>query len=121
MPDRSSNTGWVVIGGSVLAMAGLGAWQAGLNPIWAYLAGINACTLSMYALDKLQARRDRWRIPESILHLAAALGGSPGALLGQMVFRHKTQKKSFRRVCWLIVALQVAGLGLWWFASQGGD
>ena len=98
--------------GSALLAIGA-AW-----PLWlAYLASINAVELGLYGLDKLTARREAWRVPESVLHVFALLGGTPGALVGQMVFRHKTGKKSFRRVFWAIVALQVVVLAAAWYAS----
>jgi len=46
------------------------------------------------------------------LHTLAAVGGSPGALLGMSLFRHKTIKGKFRILFWCIVALQVS-LGAW--------
>ena len=36
------------------------------------------------------------------------LGGWPGALLGQRRFRHKTRKRSYQLVFWLIGALHLA-------------
>lgn len=60
-----------------------------------------------YGLDKYKAKRASWRIPEKSLQMLALLGGWPGALLGQNLFRHKTQKKSFRMVFWLMVLLHI--------------
>ncbi|WP_147463771.1 DUF1294 domain-containing protein, partial [Pseudomonas amygdali] len=46
------------------------------------------------------------------------LGGWPGALLAQQVFRHKTRKVSFQIVFWLIVlAHQVLWLD-WLFLGK---
>ncbi|WP_153605141.1 DUF1294 domain-containing protein, partial [Pseudomonas aeruginosa] len=39
------------------------------------------------------------------LHLFELLGGWPGALVAQQVFRHKTRKLSFQLVFWGIVLL----------------
>ena len=58
-----------------------------------------------YRSDKRRAEAGAWRIPESTLHLVDFLGGWPGALIAQQVFRHKTRKVSFQMVFWLIVAL----------------
>jgi uncharacterized membrane protein YsdA (DUF1294 family) len=51
-----------------------------------------------------------------MLHLLALLGGWPGAVLGQQLFRHKTKKVVFRLVLWLILALHLTlvCLGLYW-------
>lgn len=77
-----------------------------------YLPGLylvlSAVTLLVYALDKSASRRRRWRIPENLLHLLALLGGWPGALVAQRLFRHKTQKTSFLAVFWLTVAANCA-------------
>ena len=61
--------------------------------IW--LAAINLLALVLMGLDKSYARRGKWRIPEKVLFLSAALGGSPGAIAGMFLFRHKTKHLSF--------------------------
>ncbi|STQ89717.1 DUF1294 domain-containing protein [Iodobacter fluviatilis] len=63
-----------------------------------------------YALDKSAARNDRWRTPESTLHLLALLGGWPGALLAQRVLRHKSKKAAFLLVFWATVLMNCAAL-----------
>jgi uncharacterized membrane protein YsdA (DUF1294 family) len=50
-------------------------------------------------------------VPESTLHLMELLGGWPGALAGQRVFRHKSRKRSYRITLWLIVVLHVLAVG----------
>ncbi|MBI5689026.1 MAG: DUF1294 domain-containing protein [Verrucomicrobia bacterium] len=74
------------------------------------MAGVGWFSLSLftflaYRSDKRRAERGEWRIPESTLHLAALLGGWPGALVAQRVFRHKTAKWSFQGVFWAMVLL----------------
>lgn len=67
-----------------------------------------------YGVDKYKAKQANWRIPEKSLQMLALLGGWPGALLGQNLFRHKNQKRSFRMVFWLMVVLHlivVAAIG----------
>jgi len=73
----------------------------------------------MYWIDKRAARADRDRISERSLHLWAVLGGWPGALLAQKMFRHKTYKKSFRVVFGITVLLNVLLLAavLWVFGT----
>lgn len=61
-----------------------------------YLLSINLLTFVTYGIDKWKARHNRWRVRETALLLLAALGGSIGALLAMMVFRHKTRHKKFR-------------------------
>lgn len=83
----------------------------GLHPLLGALAGINLATIVLYGYDKAIAGGTRRRVPENALHLVAIAGGSPGALLAQVLFRHKTVKASFRRVYWLIVVLQLVAMG----------
>jgi uncharacterized membrane protein YsdA (DUF1294 family) len=63
---------------------------------------------ALYGIDKRAARLSRRRISEARLHFLAVIGGIPGALLAQQVFRHKTRKTSFQLVTWAIVILHVA-------------
>lgn len=94
----------------------LALWRLGLAPVYAYLASTNVMTLLLYGCDKRQAIVGGFRIPELGLHVAALFGGSPGALLGQRLFRHKTRKLRFQAVFAATVLLQVAaGYGYWRF------
>jgi uncharacterized membrane protein YsdA (DUF1294 family) len=67
---------------------------------------------ALYGIDKRRATRQQVRISERTLHLAAFVGGWPGAWLGQRVFRHKTEKFLFRMVFWSIVGAHLCFLGL---------
>lgn len=60
-----------------------------------YLAIINFVTWITYGLDKGRAKSGKWRIPERTLLLLALIGGSLGALVGMLMFRHKTRKAKF--------------------------
>ena len=70
----------------------------------------SAAAVIVYAADKSAAQRDDWRTPERTLHLVALVGGWPGALIAQTVFRHKTRKVPFRIIFWTMVALNCAAL-----------
>lgn len=63
--------------------------------LYIYLVLISMVAFVMMGIDKHRARRHRWRIPERTLFLTAVLGGSPGAILGMLLFRHKTRHKLF--------------------------
>lgn len=65
-------------------------------------------TAAIYLLDKRRAVHAARRIPERTLHTLELLGGWPGALLAQQVFRHKNRKPGFFLVTWLIAALHIA-------------
>ena len=49
----------------------------------------------LYGYDKLQAKRNGIRVPESSLLALAAAGGFAGAIAGMLVFHHKTTKTVF--------------------------
>jgi uncharacterized membrane protein YsdA (DUF1294 family) len=91
----------------VLALA-LGA--AGMSALRALFAGINVATMLCYGYDKLLARAGLQRVPELALHVLAVCGGTPGALVGQILFRHKTRDVRFRLIFLAIAAVQVVVL-----------
>ncbi|EAY8356222.1 DUF1294 domain-containing protein [Salmonella enterica] len=61
---------------------------------WFLLA--NVLTLAIYGIDKTAARKTWRRVPESTLLVFGVVGGWPGAIVGQQLFRHKTQKQPFK-------------------------
>lgn len=79
-----------------------------LRVVILYLVAINVVTFLLYGIDKFKAKRLKWRIPESVLLGFAVIGGSVGAWLGMIVWRHKTQHKKFRYGIPLILAMQIA-------------
>ena len=76
--------------------------------LW-YLAAVNLVTFTVYGVDKAKARRGAWRVPEKTLFLLPLLGGSVGALLGMLVFRHKTKHWYF---VWGIPLIRMAQIAL---------
>ena len=78
-------------------------------PWWmpALYVAMSLITFTAYALDKSAARRSAQRISEQALLSLGILGGWPGALVSQQVFRHKTRKRTFRRAFWRTVVLNV--------------
>lgn len=60
-----------------------------------YFITINIITFMLFAIDKWKAKKNRWRIRESVLLGASFIGGAMGGLLSMRVCRHKTQKKRF--------------------------
>ena len=61
----------------------------------------------VYAADKKAATAGGWRISESSLLALGIIGGWPGAIVGQQLFRHKTRKAEFRSVFWGTVILNI--------------
>ncbi|HYE49475.1 MAG TPA: DUF1294 domain-containing protein [Azospirillaceae bacterium] len=84
-----------------------------------YLALASAAGFLAFAWDKRCAIRGRRRVPERHLLLLATLGGSPGALLAQRLFRHKTSKQPFRRRFNAILVVQVVLLAGAVLAGRG--
>ena len=73
-----------------------------------YLTCINVATFITYGIDKLKAKRSKWRIPEATLLGLAVIGGSIGALLGMKVWHHKTMHKKFQFGIPMIIILQIS-------------
>ena len=73
-----------------------------------YLIAINIITFFIYGIDKLKAKKGKWRIPESTLLLLVIIGGSIGAWLGIKVWHHKTLHKKFKYGIPLILIVQIA-------------
>jgi len=83
-----------------------------------YLLGITVLTFLLFGIDKWKAKRSSRRIPERVLLLFAALGGSVGALLGMWVWHHKTLHKKFKYGVPAILVLQIAIVFLLIFFSK---
>ncbi len=102
------------IGGAArMAWAGQGWIPLALYPL------ASLVTVLLYWQDKQQARGQAWRTPEKVLHASELLGGWPGGLLAQQLFRHKTRKLSYQLVFWGIVSLhQVFWLDYLWLGGR---
>jgi uncharacterized membrane protein YsdA (DUF1294 family) len=74
------------------------------SPLAQLTLAASLAAVLFYAADKAAARRGSRRVSEATLHLLALLGGWPGAMVAQEVFRHKTVKQPFRIVFWGSVA-----------------
>jgi uncharacterized membrane protein YsdA (DUF1294 family) len=101
--------GWTVvaIAGSLAALFGLALAVKGFPMLPSALIGLNLAAFLSYGCDKHQARVGGWRLPEMSLHVLSALGGTPGAFIGQRLFHHKTRDQKFQIIFWSIVAAQV--------------
>ena len=77
--------------------------------LW-YLVAINVITLVFFAVDKIRAIENKWRIRIITLLGLAFIGGSLGAIIAMYVFRHKTQTDYFTVGVPLIIIMQVVVL-----------
>ena len=76
------------------------------------LAVWNLAVAIIYGIDKLLARAGRRRISEATLLFCAFLLGGLGAILGMVLFNHKTSKTRFRILVPLYVIILIAALYL---------
>ena len=56
----------------------------------------NGAVFLLYGADKLRSRRGQWRITENTLIVPSFFLAASGAILGMVVFNHKTSKMKFR-------------------------
>jgi len=89
-----------------------------IKVVAAVLAVINLAAFVMWGVDKARAKKGAWRISESALLLIALLGGGLGALLGMLVFRHKTQKWQFKIGVPICLMYQVGLILMVWFLTK---
>jgi uncharacterized membrane protein YsdA (DUF1294 family) len=82
----------------------------------AVYVAMSIATAAAYRIDKSAAQSGAWRTRESTLHVLSLIGGWPGALIAQRVFRHKSRKASFQVAFWTAVGLNCAAL-VWWLVS----
>jgi len=75
-----------------------------------YLAVVNVVAFAAMGWDKSCAERGARRISERDLLTLAALGGGPGAIAAQQLFRHKTRKQPFGSWLYGIVVIQALAI-----------
>ena len=76
--------------------------------IVAYIVIVNIITFCLYGIDKSAAIKQKQRIPNRVLLLTAAFGGSLGALAGMYTFRHKTKKWYYTVTVPAMLIIQIA-------------
>lgn len=87
-----------------------------LTYIAIYLLVLNVIGFLIMGIDKHKARKKKWRISEKTFFIVSLFGGSVGTWAGMYVFRHKTRHWYFVIGMPLILALQIAGVGYWFWA-----
>ena len=58
--------------------------------LFGYILVMSIVAFCVCGADKFAAQRQKSRVPEKVLFLLSALGGSVGMYLGMFTFRHKT-------------------------------
>lgn len=59
--------------------------------LFGYILVMSIVAFCVCGADKFAAQRQKSRMPEKVLFLLSALGGSVGMYLGMFTFRHKTK------------------------------
>ncbi|WJW84114.1 MULTISPECIES: DUF1294 domain-containing protein [Enterobacter] len=90
----------------LLIFAAIGSFLSS-NPVVMWFLLINVLTLALYGADKMAARKGMRRVPEATLLVFGVTGGWPGAIVGQQLFRHKTQKQPFKTYFFLSVVVSI--------------
>jgi uncharacterized membrane protein YsdA (DUF1294 family) len=92
------------------------------HPYVTWFLLVSVLTLVIYGMDKMAARKAWRRVPESTLLVFGFVGGWPGAMVGQQVFRHKTQKQPFKTYFIISVILSIlATLAVYQFSSHSSS
>lgn len=73
--------------------------------LWIYLVAVSIISFISYGIDKIKAKRNKWRIPEKFLLGLSLIGGFAGSFIGMQTFRHKTKHWYFYAVIIISVAL----------------
>ena len=101
---------WVI---TLLTLAGLiYLLLNGWLPFIAYIGVISGLTFLLFGYDKFSAKTGLRRIPEAALLSFSIIGGTLGALAGQLFFHHKTRKPYINRALAVIFTAQVLLIGL---------
>jgi uncharacterized membrane protein YsdA (DUF1294 family) len=87
------------------------------SPIATWLVAINLSAVIIYRVDKSAAQAGRLRVPEAILLLLEAVGGTIGAWFAMWMIRprHKTQSGGFLIWFFAVLAIQVLGVAGFFF------
>lgn len=93
----------------LLIVAAIGSYFT-LHPLVVWFLSANVLTLVIYGVDKIAARKVWRRVPESTLLVFGVVGGWAGAIAGQQLFRHKTQKQPFKTYFIISVILSVSAM-----------
>ncbi|MFA7082487.1 MAG: DUF1294 domain-containing protein [Bacteroidales bacterium] len=85
-----------------------------LHYLPAYLIAINITSILIFSIDKLQAKNNKRRVPEKVLHLLEALGGVFGIIAAIYLIHHKSSKWQYYIITYIILLA-------WIFAFQYFD
>lgn len=101
--SRASQAAGILLGFAVVAAFAVALVVTGdrwSTPGWVapLCLALSILCFVVYAVDKAAAVAGRRRISENMLLGLGLLGGWPGAILAQQIFRHKIRKRRFMAV-----------------------
>ena len=82
-----------------------------LNYLPAYLITINVISILVFSIDKAQAKNNKRRVPEKVLHILELIGGVFGIIITMYLIHHKSSKWQYYIVTYIILLA-------WIFAYQ---
>ncbi|MDW7669069.1 MAG: DUF1294 domain-containing protein [Bacillota bacterium] len=85
--------------------------------IFYYYIIINIISFSFSGLDKIKAKKNKWRVKEKTLHTFSFLGGAYGSILSMIMFRHKTKKLKFKIITAVAFIIHTAIIGYWLYSN----
>ena len=104
------------LGLASLAVLAFAEWRGSIPEAALLVYGVmSVVSIVLYWRDKRAAHSNEWRTPEKSLHFADMIGGWPGGLIAQGLFRHKTKKDAFQVTFWCTVAFNLGRVG--WLLS----
>ena len=84
-----------------------------------WMSAWSVISVYVYRKDKNQAIARGLRVEELTLDALAVLGGWPGCILAQHLYRHKTRSAYQRRFRALVIAWLLAYVSIWYFLWVG--
>jgi len=113
--------GLLGFGFSAAIFAWLTTLDQPLHWLLSWCVAVSAVTFLIFGYDKAVSRLTWTRVPERTLLWLVFSGGTPGALAGMSLFRHKTIKASFRNRFWGAVAIQLLLVVVWLVWRSSAD
>lgn len=81
-----------------------------MNPFTIYLITINLISILTFSIDKSQAKNNKRRVPEKILHFLELIGGVFGIMVFMYVIHHKSSKWQYYIITYIILIIWILGL-----------
>ena len=80
-----------------------------------YIVAVSVVAVVLCCYDKMAAKSKMWRIPEKVLLILAALGGSVAMYATMKIIRHKTRHNKFMVGIPVIILLQIAIISVFYY------